>query len=70
MPINAPIHRLTVDDHYAMMEAGVLREGERIELLNGQLVDMMSIGSLHGGSTNRLTRVFERLSRERWITSV
>jgi len=65
-----PIHRLTVEDYYSMMHAGVLREGERVELLNGQLVDMLPIGPFHGGSTNRLTRTFERLSRDRWITSV
>lgn len=32
--------RLTVDELYALTEAGVLREGERIELIDGEVVPM------------------------------
>ena len=49
---------------------GVLREDERVELLDGVIINMMPIGPFHGGSVNRLNRMFERLSRDRWLTSV
>lgn len=53
-----------------MAEAGVLRPEARVELLDGQIVDMAPIGPLHGGTVNRLARFFIRCSRDRWFTSV
>ena len=42
-----PRHRLTVRDYHRLAEAGVLGEDDRVELLEGQLVDMASIGPRH-----------------------
>ncbi len=53
-----------------MAEVGVLHEDDRVELLDGVIVNMMPIGPSHGGSVNRLLRLFERLGRDRWVTSV
>jgi hypothetical protein len=38
--IPVSIHRLTIEDVYKMVETGVLDEDERIELVDGVLVDM------------------------------
>ncbi len=35
-----PRHRFTVDDYCRMAEVGVLEPGARIELIEGQLIDM------------------------------
>lgn len=35
-----PRHRLTRRDYYRLGEAGILGEGDRVELLEGLLVDM------------------------------
>jgi hypothetical protein len=40
-------HRLTVDDYHRLGEAGILGEDDRVELLEGQLVDMPAIGPRH-----------------------
>lgn len=53
-----------------MAEIGLLGEDERVELLNGQLIEMMPIGPFHGGVVKRLSSAFHRLSEDRWITSV
>src|SRR5579863_1485848 len=42
-----PRHRLTVRDYHRLAEAGVLREDDRTELLEGQLVDMAPSGPRH-----------------------
>jgi Uma2 family endonuclease len=42
-----PRHRLTVDDYHRLGEAGVLGEDDRVELLEGQLVDMSPIEPRH-----------------------
>ena len=39
-----PRHRLTLDEFHRLGEAGILGEGDRVELLEGQLVDMSPIG--------------------------
>jgi len=49
-----PRHRLTVRDYHRLAEAGVLGEDDRVELLEGQLVDMASIGPRHALAVDAL----------------
>lgn len=65
----APAYRFSVGKFHALVEAGVLRGDERVELLNGQIVDMAPIGPFHGGSVKRLNAIFQHQDRNRWITS-
>jgi Uma2 family endonuclease len=51
----APVkHRLSVTDFVRMAEAGIFHEDDRIELIEGELIDMAPIGSKHYGIVNRL----------------
>lgn len=51
-------HRLlTVDDYHKMGEAGILGEDDRVELIEGELIDMAPIGSDHAGSVIGLNTV-------------
>jgi Uma2 family endonuclease len=52
----APLHRLTVDEVMRMVEVGVLRPNQPVELIDGVLVDMASEGWLHIGVKARLIR--------------
>ena len=51
-------HRLDVDAYYRMAEVGLFPEPRRVELIEGDVIDMVPIGSQHAGRTNRLTRFF------------
>jgi Uma2 family endonuclease len=42
-----PRYRLTVDDYHRLGEAAILGEDDRVELLEGQLVEMSPIGPRH-----------------------
>ncbi len=53
-----------------MAETGVLRPDARVELLDGQIIDMSPIGPLHGGLLNRLLRLFTKVSRGRYLVTV
>ncbi|HZY89283.1 MAG TPA: Uma2 family endonuclease [Gemmataceae bacterium] len=42
-----PIRRFTVDEYHRMIDAGILREGDRHELLNGWIVPKMTRNPPH-----------------------
>jgi len=51
-------YRFTVKDYYRMGEAGILKEDDRVELLNGEVVRMTPIGPDHADIVDRLTEFF------------
>ena len=62
-------HRLTADDFLRMAEAGMLRDGDRVELIDGEIVDMPPIGAAHAGTLIELTRLFtERADRKAFVS--
>ena len=62
----APHRRLfTVDELYAMAEAGIVAEDERIELLDGEILVMPPIGDPHADGTDRLDESFKEQLRRR-----
>jgi len=42
-----PAHRLTIADYYRMAEAGIIAKKARVELIQGQVIDMAPIGPRH-----------------------
>ena len=46
----------TVDEYYAMADAGILTEGERVELIEGEIIVMSPIGNEHASSVETATR--------------
>ncbi len=62
-------HRLTADDFLRMAEAGILRDGDRVELIDGEIVDMPPIGAAHAATLIELTRLFtERADRKAFVS--
>lgn len=52
-----------------MGEAGILREDERVELIEGEILEMAAAGSRHAAGVKRLNRLFSRLG-DRAVVSV
>ena len=50
--------RFTVHEYHQMGQAGILGEDDRLELLDGEIVEMAPIGSRHQAVVDRLTRLF------------
>ena len=47
-------HRITVEHYYRMAEAGLFAEDARVELIDGEIIDMPPMGSRHAGRLERL----------------
>ena len=55
-PLTIPRRLLTLDEYHNMGAAGVLKEDDRIELIEGELIEMAPIGSRHMAKVNWLVR--------------
>ena len=62
--------RFTVHEYHRMAEAGILHEDDRIELIEGELVEMAAIGSRHFTCVNTLNRLLMRSLGDEYIVSV
>jgi Uma2 family endonuclease len=49
--------RFTVHDYHRMGETGILHEDDRVELIEGEIVEMADIGTRHFSCVNRLNRM-------------
>lgn len=63
-------HRLTLDEFLRMGEAGILGEDARVELIEGDLIDMAPIGSRHAAVVGRLTHLLVQAAGDRAIVWV
>lgn len=59
-PVTAPLtrRRFTVEEYHRMADAGILDEDDRVELLDGEIVEMTPIGPRHAGGVARLDHLF------------
>ena len=62
--------RFTVAEYHRMGETGILDEDDRVELLDGEIVEMTPIGPRHASVVDRMTRLFSRLIGERAVVRV
>ena len=59
----------TVDEYHRMAEAGILGEDERVELIEGEIVQMAPIGPRHIGCVINATRLFITRLGDRVVVS-
>lgn len=48
----------TVDEYHRMGEAGILGEDDRVELIEGEIIEMVPTGSPHASRVKRLNQLF------------
>ena len=65
----AHLHYITVERYHAMIDAGILGEEDRVELLDGKIVEMSPIGRLHAVCVRNLNAYFVPLLADRYVCS-
>ncbi len=65
-----PRHRWTVDEYHRMGEVRLLDPDVRVELIEGEIVEMAPIGDLRAAISNRLNRLLVVTVGERGIVAV
>ena len=64
------IFRLNVSQYHQMSEAGIFSENDKVELINGEIIEMLPIGRRHTACVNRLNSVFSQLLGKKVIVAV
>ena len=70
MTVQLLTHKFTTEQYHLMHETGVFQEGDRIELINGEITEMSPIGRKHAACINRLVTLFTKKIGNRVIVSV
>ena len=51
----------TVQEYHLMGDAGIFGNNERVELIEGEIIEMAAIGKRHAARVDRLARLFSRI---------
>jgi Uma2 family endonuclease len=55
IPLKIP-HRFTAEEYHRLGETGILGEDDRVELIEGEVIDMAPIGHFHAGLASAFIR--------------
>src|ERR1051325_2458824 len=70
MSLQVQRHCFNVEEYHRMVEVGLLTEDSRVELIEGEVVQMSPIGSRHGGTVNRASALLNGILEGRAMVSV
>lgn len=70
MAVQVLRRRFTVEEYYRMAQAGILNEDDRVELIEGEIIEMAPIGSRHAAHVKGLNRLFSQQVGQEVLISV
>jgi Uma2 family endonuclease len=70
LPAEITRYRFTVEEYHKMAEAGVFSEDDRVELIQGEVVEMTPIGWRHARCVSTLNMLLTRYADGRYVVSV
>jgi Uma2 family endonuclease len=70
MEIETTRKLFSVDEYYRMLDAGILTEDDRVELIDGEILQMSPIGIRHAGCVNGANYLFTREFMGKAVVSI
>jgi Uma2 family endonuclease len=70
MDVQLQRHSFTAAEYHRMAEAGIFGEDDRVELIAGEIVEMVQIGIRHASCVRRLIRLFSRGAGDRAVVDI
>jgi len=67
MAVTLRRRRFTLDEYHRMGETGILGPQDRVELIEGEIIEMAPIGSRHAGTVARMQHVFSTRRGDRAV---
>ena len=65
-----PVRRFTVDEYHRMIESGILLEDDRVELLDGWILEMSPIGPPHEVCVSLILAALQQILPRAWFVRV
>jgi Uma2 family endonuclease len=62
--------KFTLDEYHRLAETGFLTEDDRVELIDGEIIEMSPVGKAHNACINRNTRTLVQRLSDRAVVSV
>ena len=69
-PLTIPRRTFTVDEYHKLGDAGILRPEDRVELIEGEMIEMAPIGARHFAMVNKLCTLLVTAVGKNGIVSV
>jgi Uma2 family endonuclease len=70
MAVTLRHRRFTLDEYHRMGETGILGADDRVELIEGEIIEMAPIGSRHAATVTRIHYLFSRRLGDRAVVWV
>ena len=70
LTVPLPRRRFTVDEYERMATAGIIAAGERVQLLDGEIIQMAPIGPPHASTVDRINKLLVRLAGDTAVVRV
>ena len=70
MVVSTPTQGLTVEEFCRLADEGAFGPNAQVELVDGEVFEMLPVGPFHSNATRRLANYFARLGGERWLVDM
>lgn len=70
MAVQLKKRTFTVDEYYKMAEVGILHRDDRVELIEGEIIEMTAVGTRHTACVSKLNRLLTGIAGANLIVRV